>query len=178
MRILLSVLLLSGTCITGCASMKPSAFATGGENIRYTPVDFFTGTSQSSGVMENRKGSPSARITTKITGSWRDSVLYLEQDLNLEGKAPNHRSWKLIKTGEHTYEATATGIRDVAKGEMYGPYFTWRFPLQIAQKGLVRHVWMRQHMYVQPGGRLMTIRSILSKAGIRVAQITEVFRKE
>ena len=166
------------TFLTSCASMKPIAFATGGENIETTPVDFFTGTSNSSGVMENRKGTPTARITTHITGVWRDSVLYLEQDLNLEGSEPNHRSWELRKTGTHTYEATATGIRGVAKGTLYGPYFTWRFPLQIAKKGLVRHVWMRQHMYVQPGGRAMIIRSILSKAGIRVAQITEVFRKD
>ena len=173
---LITVLFCLGT-LAGCASMKPAAFATGGENITYTPLDFFTGTSNSSGVMENRKGNPSARITTHITGAWRDSVLYLEQDLNLEGSEPNHRSWKLRKTGEHTYEATATGIRGVAKGQMWGPYFTWRFPLRIAQKGLVQHVWMRQHMYVQPGGKSMIIRSILSKAGIRVAQITELFQK-
>ncbi len=158
--------------------MKPTAFAAGGENIETTPVDFFTGSARSSGVMENRQGTPTARITTTIAGEWRDSVLYLEQDLFLEGAAPNHRSWKLRRTGPHPYEATATGIKGVAKGELWGPYFTWRFRLRIASKGLVQHVWMRQHMYVQPGGKTMLIRSILSKAGIRVAQISEVFRKE
>jgi hypothetical protein len=177
MRFLFPILLLLGSCLSGCASLKPTAFANGGENITFTPVDFFTGSAQSSGVMENRKGNPTARITTRITGAWRDSVLYLEQDLNLEGSEPNHRSWKLRRTGPHQYEATATGIKGVAKGELYGPYFTWRFRLQVSKKGIVQHVWMRQHMYVQPGGKSMTIRSILSKGGIRVAQIIEVFRK-
>lgn len=160
---------------SGCASMKPAEFEKGA--VPGDPVQFFAGHTRSAGVVENRGGKPTARITTETMGIWKDSVLNIEQDLYPEGGKKNHRSWKLRRIDAHHVEATANDIDGTAHGLLYGNTVSWAFRLKLQNRKFIRHARMSQEFYLMPGGQTMIIRSVIRKFSFVVAQITEEFQK-
>lgn len=176
MRIRFFSFLIICTIISGCSTLKPTAF--NDVKPKLDPVKFFVGQTHSSGVMEAHSGKPTTRITTETQGIYKDGVVNIEQELYPEGGKKNHRSWKLRQVDEHHAEATANDITGAAHGFLYGNYFTWTFRLKQSDRGLVKHVRMTQQMYLMPDGQTLIIRSIIRKFGIIVQEITEQFRKD
>ena len=162
--------------LASCSTLKPENFA---NNLPVLdPVNFFGGHTHSTGVLEAKNGKPSERITTKTTGVYANGILNIEQDLYPEKRKQNHRSFKLKLIDKHHVESTGSDIVGVAHGELYGNYFTWKFSLKIADKGLVRHVNMTQYMLLMPDGKTLIVRSVIRKFGIIVKEITEQFYKD
>ncbi|MEO6406951.1 MAG: DUF3833 family protein [Ferruginibacter sp.] len=159
-----------------CSTLKPESFSSSTPIL--DPVKFFGGHTSSAGVMEARSGKPSVRITTKTAGIYTHGILSIEQDLYPENGKQNHRSFNLKLVDAHHVEGTGSDIAGTARGELYGNYFTWRFRLKIAGKGLVQHVNMTQYMYLMPDGKTLIIRSVVRKFGMIVKQITEQFHKD
>ena len=168
-----SVLLFA---LTSCSTLKPESFSKSTPNL--DPVKFFVGKVHSTGVLEGRNGKPSDRITTSTIGAYSNGMLSIEQDLFPEKKKQNHRSFQLKLIDANHVEGTGSDISGTARGKLYGNYFTWRFRLKIADKGLVKHVNMTQHMYLMPDGKTLIIRSVVRKFGFIVKEITEQFVKE
>lgn len=162
--------------LSSCASMKPAAFADADKTLN--PIDFFVGHTRSTGVIENKKGSPTTRIVTETNGIRKDSMISIEQDLFPEGGKKNHRSWKLKVIDEHHLDATSNDIFGIAHGLLYGNNFSWTYRLKLSQRKFIKHLRMSQNMYVMPNGKTMIIRSVLRKFGFVVVQITEQFVKE
>ena len=94
--------------------MKIEEFAS--ERPLLDPVSFFTGKTESSGVMENRGGAPIERVTTRTSGRWQDHELVLEQDLTL-GQKQQHRSWRIRRLDAHHFQATANDMVGSASGK-------------------------------------------------------------
>jgi hypothetical protein len=161
---------------SSCTSMKQTTFADANKTLK--PIEFFVGNTHSSGVVENKFGKPTARITTNTHGILKDSTIFIEQDLFPEGAKKNHRSWKLKKLDEHHLDATANDIDGTAHGLLYGNNFSWTFRLKLPNRKFIKHVRMSQQMYVMPDGKTMIIRSVLRKFSFVVAQITEQFVKD
>lgn len=166
---------ISMCLLTGCASMKPTSFTNGIPKLE--PVAFFGGRTNSTGVVENFGGKPTIRITTQTQGRLKDGILYIDQDLQPEGKKANHRSWQLVQVDAHHVNATANDISGIAHGLLYGNEFSWTFRHKLSGRTFIKHVRMSQNMYLMPDGQTMIIRSTIRKFGIMVAQITEQFRK-
>ncbi len=162
--------------LSGCSTLKPEVFSSSTPAL--DPVKFFGGHTHSTGVLEARSGQPAERITNTTTGVYANGILSIEQDLFPENSKQHHRNFKLKLTDAHHVEATGSDIIGTARGELYGNYFTWSFRLKIADKGLVQHVRMTQHMYLMPDGKTLIIRSVIRKFGIVVKEITEQFHKE
>jgi hypothetical protein len=162
--------------LAGCSTLKPENFSSAEPLLN--PVNYFSGHTHSAGVIEARNGKPSERITTKTTGANINGSLTVTQDLYPEKGKHKHRTFIIKLIDEHHVESTGDFIGGTAAGKFYGNYFTWRFRLKIADKGLVRHVNMTQHMYLMPDGKTLIIRSIVRKLGIIVKEITEQFYKE
>lgn len=172
----LRALALAATlAFTGCASMKVTGFAN--ERPLLDPVQFFTGKTQSSGVMETRGGAPMEVVTTKTSGHREGDVLLLEQNLTL-GQKHQHRSWRIHRLDPHRFEATANDMVGKATGEAYGNAFTWSFTLALSPGNPLANVRMTQWMYLQPDGRTLINHSTIRKLGFVVAQVTEEFRKQ
>lgn len=159
-----------------CASTKPaSSFENGSPKL--SAIDFFGDITNSTGVIENRAGKPTHRITTHTEGKIVDGELTLKQQLKTEGGKTNNRTWQLRQIDEHHINATSNDIAGTAKGTLYGNHFSWAFRLKTGKK-LVRHVRMSQNYYLMPGGDRLIIRSVIKKWGITILQITEEFVKE
>ncbi len=141
------------------------------------PTQFFSDHTQSVGVMENRGGAPTKRVTTQTEGHWEGKVLQLEQELQV-GDQSQHRSWRIRKLDAHHYEATANDLVGTARGQAYGNVFHWEFTLALSPGNPLANVRMSQWMYLQPDGRTLLNHSTIRKFGIVVAQVTEEFRRE
>lgn len=162
--------------MTGCATMQVIDFA--GQQPHFDPTQFFSGRTESHGVMENRGGAPTRRVTTKTWGHWEDATLHLEQDLVFSDGQRQHRSWRIRKVDAHRYEATANDMVGTATGTAYGNVFHWTFILALSPGDPLGNVQMSQWMYLQPDGRTMVNHTTIRKFGFVVAQVTEQFRRE
>ncbi|MDO1451124.1 DUF3833 family protein [Rhodocytophaga aerolata] len=163
--------------LTSCSTLKPESFKRSGATL--DPIKFFDGHTHSTGVLEARSGKPTEHITTKTTGVYDNRVLRIEQDLFYpDNGKQKHRTFELKLIDVHHLEGTGSDITGIAKGELYGNYFAWRYRLKIADKGIVRHVNIAQHMYLMPDGKTLIIRSVVRKFGIVVKEITEQFHKD
>lgn len=160
--------------LTGCAALAPRDFA----EPRFDPIAFFTGTTKSSGVIENRGGSPTQRVETKTRGRLSGEILELEQDLAFSDGKRQHRSWRIRRIDPHFYEATANDMVGSARGEAYGNVFHWSFRLALSPGNPLGNVRMTQWMYLQPDGKTMINHTTIRKFGIVVAQVTEQFRRD
>lgn len=171
------LLALGAICLgAGCASMAPSEFAQ--QRPVFDPLEYFTGHTVSTGVLENRGGAPTQRVTTETVGSLIGDTLHLEQDLTFSGGKKQHRSWKIRRLDAHHFEGEANDIRGKIRGEAYGNVFHWSFVLELSPGNPLANLRMSQWMYLQPDGRTMLNHTTIRKAGIVVAQVTEQFRKK
>jgi hypothetical protein len=173
----LSCLILAICAITfgGCASREAASFKDG--RPLFDPGAYFRGRTHSWGIIESRGGEPSQVLTTQTQGHWRGDTFHFEQDLAFEKGKRQHRSWRLRRVDAHHYTATGTGIVGEALGEAYGNVFHLGFTLDVAPGNPLLNVHMSQWMYLQPGGRTMINRDVLSKGAVVVAHITEQFTK-
>ena len=169
---------LAGVTLLALAACSPPAtverFA--GSGPQMDPVRFFSGDVTSWGVIENRSGEPTARITTDCVGR-PDSPdgLVMVQRLEREGHAPTQREWHMRRIVPGRFEATAGDMVGTATGEAGGCAFAWRWTLATVPGNPLLNVSMRQWMYAQDDGSVL-IRTTISKLGVILAEVTEQFR--
>ncbi|MBK0384187.1 DUF3833 family protein [Pedobacter sp. SD-b] len=162
--------------LASCSSLKPESFQ--GSEPQLDLMKFFAGHTHSSGVMEERNGKPSENIITKTTGTFANGVLNMEQDVIPENSKKSHRSFKLKRIDDHHVESTGSDISGKTIGTFYCNYFTWGYRLKLSGKGLVKHVNIKQYMYLMEGGKTLIVRSVFRKFGVIVTEITEQFHKD
>ncbi len=160
---------------TSFGAMKITDFAQA--TPRLDPIQFFSGHTKSSGVLEDRGGAPTQRVQTETRGSREGETLHLEQDLFFSGGKKQHRSWKIRRLDAHHFEATANDMVGVAHGAAYGNVFTWTFTLATSPGNALANVQMTQWMYLQPDGRTLLNHTTIRKFGFVLAQVTEEFRR-
>jgi hypothetical protein len=143
----------------------------------FKPEQYFAGRTHSWGVFESRSGNPTKLIHTQTWGHWEGGVFRFEQDLQIQGSKPSHRTWLIRKLDEHHYSATGTGIVGTARGEG-GNAFHFDFTIDAVPGNPLAHLHMSQWMYLQPDGVTMINRATASKGGIILAEVTEQFHKD
>ncbi len=174
-RLLFAVWVVSG--LAGCSSLTPADFAR--TEPHFNPATFFTGRTHSWGVFENRAGEPARRFTTDAVGTReRDGTLALQQAFTYEDGTVQHRRWRIRQLDAHRFEATANDVVGTARGEAYGNAFHWEYTVALKPGNSLYDVQLKQWMYLQAGGATMMNRATVHKFGLRVAQVTEFFRRE
>jgi Protein of unknown function (DUF3833) len=162
--------------MAGCAS-KPVASFRGGRPV-LDPEKFFAGHTHSWGIFESRSGEPKEILRTETSGRLENGGLHFEQDLLFGSGKKMHRSWLIQRVDTHHYTATGTGIVGLARGEASGNVFHLDFTLDALPGNPLGRVHMSQWMYLQPDGATLVNRDTLTKAGLIVTEITELFRKD
>jgi hypothetical protein len=162
---------LSG--LGGCAApLKPAAFAT--TTPAFDPVTFWSRPTASWGVVENRDGQPTAIITTSTEATPEGAGrLHMIQHVVTHGK-DSVRDWHIRRLGNRQFEATANDLVGTARGAASGRTLHWTWILASKPGNGLFNVKMDQWMYLADDGTLM-IRTIVTKLGIRLAEISEQF---
>ena len=129
-------------------------------------------------MFETRSGAPKEILHTTTSGIWDGCVLHFEQDLVFESGKKQHRSWLVQRVDAQHYTATGTGIIGTAHGECSGNVFHLEFTLDAVPGNPLGHARMSQWMYLQEDGRTMVNRDTITKGGILLTEITELFHKD
>lgn len=160
----------------GCASaLKPGAFAK--TSPVFDPVKFWTGHSNSWGVIENLNGAPTEIITTTTAGTPEgNGGLHMIQHIMTKGK-PTVRDWHIHALGHGRYEATASDMVGSAYGSPSGRTLHWTWTLALRPGDCLFNVQLDQWMYLADNHTLL-VRTIVTKLGIRLAEISETFVRQ
>lgn len=161
--------------LASCAPLTPQDFA--GTDPPMLPERFFAGVTRSSGVIEARSGAPLRRLRTETRGRMEGDVLVLDQTLRFDDGETRDRSWRLRRTGDGRYTATATDVVGEVRGESAGRALKLEYQLQLTPGSRWRTAHAEQWMYLMDDGRTLLSRLTLSKLGIVVATVSEIFQK-
>lgn len=168
------VFLLLGAALTGCSRPLPvQAFANSPPN--FDPVQFFSGSIHSWGVLENRSGEPTEIVTTEGSGEpeGADGVHFLQR-LQVGQDKPATRDWHMRRVGPGRFDATANDIVGTAHGEAAGRAFHWSWTLALHPGNPFTNVSMDQWWYLQDDGSMLN-RTTIRKLGVILAEVTEHF---
>lgn len=177
MKINFLVVVFMTIVLTGCRSLQPLDFAD--SKTTFEPDKYFTGHVRSWGVMENRAGKPRSRFTTESVGK-RDASgdVMIEQTFHYEGGGTQKRKWNVHRIDAHHFEATANDVVGKARGEARGNAFRWEYTIALKPGNPLANVRMQQWMFLPEGTETMFTRVIVKKFGIRIAQVTESFKRD
>ena len=173
----LAVKTILGLCVMmllcGCAApLQPKAFAS--TTPAFDPITFWTGRTASWGVVENRDGAPAQIITTTTNAMAQDmGDLHMVQHVVTGGKE-SVRDWHIRRLGNNRFEASASDMVGTTSGSPSGRTLHWTWVLATKPGHDLFNVRMEQWMYLADNGTLL-VRSIVTKFGVRLAEISEQF---
>lgn len=168
--------MLAALLLAGCSTpLSRVGFAGSGAN--FNPVAFFTGHVTSWGVEENRAGQPTGIVTTDCIGTpTGPHSIQMVQKLQV-GRTVQTRTWQLTQTGADKYIATANDMAGDTAGIADGRAMHWRWVLETSPGNSLKNVMMDQWFYRMDDGAVM-IRTVVSKLGIRLIEVSEQFQKQ
>lgn len=162
--------------LLGCSTPLPiGPFS--GSSPAFDPVKFFAGSIHSWGVLENRSGEPTSIVVTEGKGEPEgpDGV-HFPQTVRVGDDKPVMRDWHMRRVGPGRYAATANDMVGTAQGAASGRAFHWTWTLALHPGNPFANVSMDQWWYLQDD-RSMLNRTIISKLGFIVAEVTEHFSR-
>ncbi len=168
------LLLLSMTLLTGCSGMKPEDFA--GQEPRFRIEEYFAGKTRAWGIFQDRFGKLRRQFVVDIEGTWDGETLTLVEDFVYDDGEIERRTWKIHKTGEHSYEGTADGVIGVAEGKGYGNALNWHYRFALKVGDSTWNVTFDDWMFLQQDG-VMINRAKVTKFGFELGEVTIAFGK-
>ena len=172
-RLALAALLVLGGC---SRPLGPAGFSASGAV--FDPLAFFTGHVTSWGVEENRGGAPIAIVTTDCQGvASGPGAIRMVQVLRIGAARPQTRIWQMRRIDAGHYVATANDMAGHADGVVAGRVLHWRWVLRADPGDALADVTMEQWLYQMDDGAVV-IRTVITKLGVRLLQVTEQFEKQ
>lgn len=139
--------------------------------------EFFNGKTVAYGQFQDRFGKVRQRFVVDIDGDWDGKVLTLEENFTYDDGRTELRIWKLVKTGEDTWQGTAQGVQGAALGEERGDTFNWKYTidLPLADNSTTR-VSFDDWMWLLPDGRVLN-KAYMSRFGVKLGEAIIFFEK-
>ena len=168
--------LLAGLCfvLSACSSVTVKNYAD--NQPRFVAEEFFNGKLSAHGIVKDRSGEVIRYFSASIDAYWRDGVGTLDEKFVFDDGERQTRVWKLEKTSDGVYNATAgdvvgTGLMQVAGNSLFLDYV-----LRIPYGDGTIDLAIDDRMYlVSP--RVLLNESIMTKWGFEVGQIMLVIEK-
>ena len=162
--------------LTGCANqMKPTDFKN--QKPRLIIEDYLSGDVKAWGILQNRSGKVTRQFSADLKGKWDGKNLILDEKFKWSDGEIQTRKWKIKKIDEHNYEGTAEDVAGIAKGYSYGPAFKFEYVLLVPVKGKEIKIKFDDWIFKQDD-RVAINRAVMSKFGIKVAELTVMFVKD
>jgi hypothetical protein len=172
MKLLLA--LFVALVLAACASPAPQDYAA--ERPVLDLRTYLDGKLDAWGVVQDRSGKVLKRMTVEMTASWQGDVGTLDERFTYADGTKETRVWTIRKNGDR-YTGTAADVRGEARGIASGNALHWTYVLEARrEKGGTVALDMDDWMYLIDE-RTMMNRTAFSKLGIRLGDVTFVFRK-
>ena len=136
---------------------------------------YFEGHTSATGVVIDRCGRNLRRFSVDITGHVEDSILVLDEHFGFSDGATDRRIWR-IEGSNGRYTGTADDVVGAARGTIEGASLRWRYDLMLPVGRRRVRVGFDDVMVLADHGTLIS-RGIISKFGVRLAEVVMVFNK-
>jgi hypothetical protein len=166
--------LCASLTLLGCASPSPQDYA--GQAPRFDLRAYFNGPVDGWGVVQDRSGHVTRRMTVEMVCTWAGDVgTFDERFTNADG-TQERRVWTIRKSGDR-YVGTAADVVGEAHGEAAGNALRWRYVLAAKRdNGATVELAMDDWMW-QLDERTVMNRTAFSKFGVRFGEVSFFFRK-
>jgi len=111
-----------------------------------------------------------------MTGTWQGDRGTLEEDFTYADGSKSRRVWNITRLDANHYRGTAADVVGEAIGEARGNALRWRYVLSVDVEGRTYNVDFDDWMYLMDD-QIMLNKSVMSKFGFRVGEVTASFRK-
>lgn len=169
-----TVFLLALVLLTGCSARIEDYRA---QQPALDLRDYFNGKLTAWGQFQDRSGKVVKRFTVDMTASWNGDEGTLEESFLYDDGSRQQRTWHLRKLPGGRYTGRAGDVIGTAQGQAAGPALQWTYTLALPVNGKVYHVNMDDWMYLHDAHTMIN-RTVMSKFGIRVGDVTLFFRKK
>ena len=171
MRFLLLILFI---LVSNCSDMKPQNYINPKPEIKIE--EYFLGNVKAWGIFQGRSGVVKRKFTAEMNGFFDGKNFILNEDFNWNDGEKQKRKWTIKKVDDHNYEGTASDVVGIAKGASYGSAFKFEYNLLIPFKDKKIKVRFDDWIFKQDD-KVAINRAIMTKFGIKVAELTVVFVK-
>lgn len=160
--------------LSGCASVEVSDYA------KEQPVldlrEYFDGTLDAHGIFQDRAGRIVKRFHVVVEAGWDGDTGTLDERFTYSDGSTQRRVWTLTPDGQGGYRGRADDVIGEAVGEISGNALRWRYVLALPVDDKVYHVSFDDWMFLMDE-RVMLNRSVMSKWGFRLGEVTLSFYK-
>jgi len=164
---LLSLVLMASGCAT---SLEGPRYA--GQTPVFELFDFFDGTVDAWGIVQNRKGEVVQRFSVVIDGSVEGDRLTLDEAFTYQlGEGVGTRVWTIDRNADGSYTGGAGDILGSAQGEAFGNAFRWAYAMDLPVGEKTYRVRFEDWIFALDDARIMN-RSYIQKFGLDVAEVT------
>ena len=160
--------------MAGCGSVDIDKYAA--EQPVLDLRTYFDGTLDAHGIFQNRSGEVVRRFHVLIEASWEGDVGVLDEHFTYSDGETQRRVWTITRHGRGQYSGTADDVVGEALGEARGNALRWRYVLELPVGDKVYKVDFDDWMFLMDD-RVMLNRSVMSKFGIRLGEVTLSFYK-
>ncbi len=137
---------------------------------------YFNGPLTAQGMFQDRSGKVVRRFSVQMNGSWQGDRGVLDEHFTYDDGEKQRRVWTLQKLPDGRYSGTASDVVGQASGRSAGFALFWDYTLRLPVDGKVYEVGFDDWMY-QLDEHTVLNRSVMSKWGVRLGEVTLVFRK-
>lgn len=137
---------------------------------------YFNGTVDAWGMFQDRSGKVVKRFTVRIDAKWAGDTGTLDEHFDYSDGTRSRRVWTVTRIDAHRYRGTADDVVGEARGEAYGNALRWQYVLRLDVDGRTWEVDFDDWMY-RVDDQVMLNRSVMSKFGFRLGEVTLSFRR-
>lgn len=160
--------------LAGCGSVDIAKYAA--EKPELDLRTYFDGTFDAHGIFQDRSGEVVRRFHVLIEASWDGDTGVLDEHFTYSDGTTQRRVWTITRHDQYRYTGTADDVVGEARGEARGNALRWRYVLALPVGDKVYNVDFDDWMLLMDD-RVMLNRSVMSKFGFRLGEVTLSFYK-
>jgi len=160
--------------LTACAGVPVDKYRQ--EKPQLDLARYFNGTLDGWGMFQNRSGEVVKRFHVVIEASWQGDTGTLDERFTWSDGSTSRRVWTIVREGPGRYRGSADDVIGTAMGEAAGNALRWRYVLALPVDDKTYHVDFDDWMFLMDD-KVMLNRSVMSKWGFRLGEVTLSFHK-
>ncbi|GAB4059709.1 DUF3833 domain-containing protein [Uliginosibacterium sediminicola] len=161
-------------CLASCAGLDVTAYRD--EKPALDLRQYFNGKIDAWGMFQDRSGKVIKRFHVVIDARWQGDKGTLDERFSYSDGSTQQRIWTLVRQPDGNYIGTAADVVGEARGELSGNALRWRYVMALPVDGKVYNVDFDDWMYLMDD-KIMLNRSVMSKFGVRLGEVTLSFSK-
>lgn len=165
---------MAALALGGCSTASIDDYR--GTRPTFDLKSYFDGPVTAQGTFQDRSGKVIRRFTVQMNASWQGDTGVLDEHFSYDDGEKQRRVWTLKKLPDGRYTGTADDVVGQASGRTEGFALFWDYTLRLPVDGTVYEVRFDDWMY-QLDERTVLNRSVMSKWGIKLGEVTLFFRK-